>query len=295
MSTLNLKKNKSDLRITEMIGYGLLRVSLLLVLLILGFIIFDILTKGVGVINWEFISSAPRVGMTEGGIFPAIVGTIYVTLITITFAIPLGVAAAIYLNEYAVQGRFTRLVRMSLRNLAGVPSIVFGLFGMAVFVKLFGFGPSLIAAGLTLGLLTLPVTVTAAEEALITVPRAYRAGSFALGATRWQVVFTVVLPRAIPGILTGTILGLARAAGETAPILATGAAFFLPFLPDSIKSQFMALPYHLFIMSTQHHALAVVRPIAYGTALVLVALVTILNLAAVLLRKRYRSKMAKGL
>jgi len=184
---------------------------------------------------------------------------------------------------------------MSLRNLAGVPSIVFGLFGMAVFVKYFGLGPSLIAAGLTLGLLTIPVTVTAAEEALVTVPRAYRAGSFALGATRWQVVRTVVLPRAIPGILTGTILGLARAAGETAPILATGAAFFLPFLPDSIKSQFMALPYHLFIMSTQHHALAIVRPIAYGTALVLVALVCLLNLAAVLLRKRYRSRVARGL
>ncbi len=295
ITSLNEKKRNSDWRGSEMIGYWLLRLSLVLVLFILGFIIFDIVTKGIGVINWEFITAAPRVGMTEGGIFPAIVGTFYVTLITIAFAVPLGVAAAIYLNEYAVQGRFTRLVRMSLRNLAGVPSIVFGLFGMAVFVKLFGFGPSLIAAGLTLGLLTLPVTVTAAEEALITVPQSFRAGSFALGATRWQVVRTVVLPRAIPGILTGTILGLARAAGETAPILATGAAFFLPHLPDSIKSQFMALPYHLFIMSTQHHALAVVRPIAYGTALVLVALVCLLNLAAVLLRKRYRDKAAKGL
>ncbi|MBW6462670.1 MAG: phosphate ABC transporter permease PstA [Firmicutes bacterium] len=293
---LNRRKNIiAEWRGSELIGYWLLRLSLLLVLIILGFIIFDIFSKGIGVINWEFITAAPRVGMTEGGIFPAIIGTFYVTIITVAFAVPLGVAAAIYLNEYAIQGTFTRLVRMSLRNLAGVPSIVFGLFGMAVFVKLFGFGPSLIAAGFTLGLLTLPVTVTAAEEALITVPRAYRAGSFALGATRWQVVRTVVLPRAIPGILTGTILGLARAAGETAPILATGAAFFLPYLPDSIKSQFMALPYHLFIMSTQHHALAIVRPIAYGTALVLVTLVCILNLAAVLLRKRYRDRVAKGL
>jgi phosphate transport system permease protein len=280
---------------SEVIGYWLMRLSLLLVIFILGFIVYDIFSKGIGVINWEFITAAPRVGMTEGGIFPAIIGTFYVTMVTIAFSVPLGVAAAIYLNEYAVQGYFTRLVRMSLRNLAGVPSIVFGLFGMAVFVKYFGFGPSLLAAGLTLGLLTLPVTVTAAEEALITVPRAYRAGSFALGATRWQVVRTVVLPRAIPGILTGTILGLARAAGETAPILATGAAFFLPYLPDSIKSQFMALPYHLFIMSTQHHALAIVRPIAYGTALVLIVLVSLLNLAAVLLRKRYRSRVAKGL
>jgi len=238
------------IRAFEPVGYWLMRLSLVLVLFILGFIIFDLVSKGIGIINWEFLTTAPRVGMTEGGIFPALVGTLYVTLITVAFAVPLGVAAAIYLNEYAVQGRLTRLIRMALRNLAGVPSIVFGLFGMAVFVKLFGFGPSLIAAGLTLGLLTIPVTVTASEEALVTVPRAYRAGSFALGATRWQVVRTVVLPRAIPGILTGTILGLARAAGETAPILATGAAFFLPCLPDSIKSQFMALPYHLFIMST---------------------------------------------
>lgn len=294
MINTNRSSNK-EWRGLEFVGYWLLRFSLLLVLMILGFIVYDIASKGIGVINWEFITAAPRVGMTEGGIFPAIIGTFYVTLLTIAFSVPLGVAAAVYLNEYAVQGPFTRLVRMSLRNLAGVPSIVFGLFGMAVFVKLFGFGPSLIAAGLTLGLLTLPVTVTAAEEALVTVPKAYRAGSFALGATRWQVVRTVVLPRAIPGILTGTILGLARAAGETAPILATGAAFFLPYLPDSIKSQFMALPYHLFIMSTQHHAISIVRPIAYGTALVLVTLVCLLNLAAVLLRKRYRSRVARGL
>ncbi len=289
------KKTIREWRGSELIGYWFLRFSLFIVLFILGFIIYDIVAKGIGVINWEFITAAPRVGMTEGGIFPAIIGTFYVTMVTIAFSVPLGVAAAIFLNEYAVQGRFTRLIRMSLRNLAGVPSIVFGLFGMAVFVKIFGFGPSLIAAGLTLGLLTLPVTVTAAEEALITVPQAYRASSFALGATRWQVVRTVVLPRALPGILTGTILGLARAAGETAPILATGAAFFLPYLPDSPRSQFMALPYHLFIMSTQHHALAIVRPIAYGTALVLVALVCLLNLSAVLLRKRYRSRVAKGL
>lgn len=293
---INIKGAKShEWRGPEVVGYWILRFSLVLVLFILGVIVFDIVSKGAGVINWEFLTSPPRTGMTEGGIFPAIVGTFYVTLITIAFAVPLGVAAAIYLNEYAVQGGLTRLVRMALRNLAGVPSIVFGLFGMAVFVKMFGFGPSLIAAGFTLGLLTLPVTVTASEEALATVPRAYREGSFALGATRWQVVRTVVLPRAVPGILTGTILGLARAAGETAPILATGAAFFLPHLPDSIKSQFMALPYHLFIMSTQHHAIAQVRPIAYGTALVLVVLVCLLNLVAVLLRKRYRDRVARGL
>ncbi|MFO7952789.1 MAG: phosphate ABC transporter permease PstA [Bacillota bacterium] len=293
--TRSKSTGKSEWRSTELLGYWALRLTLVLVLLFLGIIVYDIVSGGIGVINWEFITQPPRKGMTEGGIFPALVGTFYVTLITIAFAVPFGVAAAIYLNEYAIQGRFTRLVRMSLRNLAGVPSIVFGLFGMAVFVKLFGFGPSLIAAGLTLGLLTLPVTVTASEEALRTVPRAYREGAFALGATRWQVIRTTVLPRAIPGILTGTILGLARAAGETAPILATGAAFFLPHLPDSIKSQFMALPYHLFIMATQHHAISQVRPIAYGTALVLLFLVCILNLGAVILRKRYRDRLAKGL
>lgn len=282
-------------RYLELFGYWALRMTLVFVLFILGVIVYDILSRGMGVINWEFLTSPPRSGMTEGGIFPAIVGTFYVTMITVAFAVPLGVGAAVYLNEYAVQGRFTRLVRMSVRNLAGVPSIVFGLFGMAVFVKFFGFGPSLAAAGFTLGLLTLPVTVTAAEEALRTIPRAYREGSFALGASRWQMVRTVVLPRAVPGILTGTILGLARAAGETAPILATGAAFFLPHLPDSLRSQFMALPYHLFIMATQHHAISQVRPIAYGTALVLLALVCLLNLAAVLLRKHYRDRAAKGL
>lgn len=279
----------------EAAGYWALRLSLVLVVLILGVIFFDIISKGASVINWQFLSDVPRRGMTEGGIFPAIVGTIYVTLITVLFAVPLGMASAVYLNEYAVQGCFTRLVRLSLRNLAGVPSIVFGLFGMAVFVKLFGFGPSLLAAGLTLGLLTLPVTVTASEEALRAVPRSYREGSYALGATPWQVVYTIVLPRALPGMLTGTILGLARAAGETAPILATGAAFFLPFLPASWKSQFMALPYHLFVMSTQHHAIARVRPIAYGTALVLVVLVCFLNLAAILVRNRFRRRAARGL
>lgn len=280
---------------TEVIGLWFLRLSLAVVILILGFILLDILSKGSAVINWEFLTASPRSGMTEGGIYPAIIGTLLVTLVTIAFAGPLGVAAAIYLNEYAVQGVLTRLVRMALRNLAGVPSIVFGLFGMAVFVKYLGFGPSVLAAGMTLGLLTLPVTVTAAEEALVTVPRSYREGSFALGATRWQVVRTVVLPRALPGILTGTVLGLARAAGETAPILATGAAFFLPFLPDSLKSQFMALPYHLFVLSTQHHAISKVRPIAYGTALVLVVIIFLLNLVAVLVRNYYRRRVARGI
>ena len=289
------KASRGEWRPIELIGCWLLRLSLILVLAILAIILYYIIEGGIAVINWEFLTAMPRSGMTEGGIFPAIVGTFYVTLITIAFSVPLGISAAIYLNEYAVQGYFTRIVRMAIRNLSGVPSIVFGLFGMAVFVKIFGFGPSLIAAGLTLGLLTLPITVTSAEEALSTVPRSYRENALALGATRWQAVRTVVLPRAIPGMMTGTILGLARAAGETAPILATGAAFYLPFMPDSLKSQFMALPYHLFIMATQHHSITQVRPIAYGTALVLLAIVCFLNLGAIFIRRYFRQRALKGL
>lgn len=273
---------------SEMIAFLLLRSSLVLVMLILGIILYDIASKGIGVISWEFLSQMPRSGMTEGGILPAIIGTFYVTLLAGFFAVPLGIAAAVYLNEYARQNSTTRLIRIALRNLAGVPSIVFGLFGVALFVQWMGFRPSLLAAGMTLGLLTLPVTVTAAEEALKTVPMSFREGGLALGASKWQVIKTLVLPPAIPGMLTGVILGLARAAGETAPILFTGAAFFLPFLPESIFSQFMALPYHLFILATQHHDISGVRPLAYGTAFVLLGLVFLLNLGAVVLRYRFR-------
>ncbi|MEW5920100.1 MAG: phosphate ABC transporter permease PstA [Bacillota bacterium] len=265
--------------------------SLIVVFLILMVILYDITKKGIGVISWLFLTEAPRTGMTEGGIFPAIVGTFYVTLIATLVAVPLGIITAIYLNEYALQGRLNRLIRISLRNMAGVPSIVFGLFGVALFVQRMGFRPSLLAAGMTLGLLTLPVTVTAAEEALKAVPKSYREGGLALGATKWQMVKSLVLPPAVPGMLTGVILGLSRAAGETAPILFTGAAFFLPYLPDSPFSQFMALPYHLFILATQHHDISGVRPLAYGTAFVLLVLVFMLNLSAVLLRYRYRKQI----
>lgn len=260
-------------------------------MLILGIILYDIAAKGAGVLSWEFITRMPRSGMTEGGILPAIVGTLCVTVLAALLSVPLGVAAAIFLNEYATQGKIIRLIRISLRNLAGVPSIVFGLFGVAFFIQMMGLRPSLLAAGLTLGLLTLPVTVTAAEEALKTVPDSFREGGLALGATKWQMIRTLVLPPAYPGMLTGVILGLARAAGETAPILFTGAAFFLPFLPDSLQSQFMALPYHLFIMATQHHNISAVRPIAYGTAFILLTLVFLLNLGAIILRYRYRKRL----
>jgi phosphate transport system permease protein len=277
-------------KISQFAGFMLLRICLYMVLAVLFVFLYDIVSKGGSVISWEFISQAPRRGMTEGGIFPAIMGTFFVTVITAVLAIPLGMFAAIYLNEYASQTRLTRLIRLSIRNLSGVPSIVYGLFGVILFVNMLRFGTSILSAGLTLGLMTLPWTITASEEALKTIPNSYREGALALGATKWQAIRTNVLPYAVPGMLTGTVLGLARAAGETAPILFTGAAFFLPVLPRSLSDQFMALPYHLYIMSTQHHAIQQVRPIAYGTALVLIALVLGLNMTAIIIRYRLRRK-----
>lgn len=272
----------------EMIGFGILRLCVGIVILVLIVILYDITSKGIGIISWRFLISMPKNGMTEGGILPAIVGTFLVTAITALLAIPLGMGCAIYLNEYAKDTLITRLIRMSIRNLAGVPSIVYGLFGVILFVQMLNLGTCILSAGLTLGLMTLPWTITASEEALKNVPNSYREGALALGATKWQAIKTNVLPYAIPGMLTGTILGLSRAAGETAPILFTGAAFYIPFLPKSLFSQFMALPYHLYIMSTQHHAISKVRPIAYGTALVLIALVFVMNLFAVIIRYRLR-------
>jgi phosphate transport system permease protein len=276
--------------IIQAIGFLALRAAMGLVLAVLFLFLYDIVGKGAGTISWEFLSQAPRKGMTQGGIFPAIFGTFLVTVITALLAVPLGMAAAIYLNEYARQSRLTRLIRLSIRNLSGVPSIVYGLFGVILFVNVMKFGTSVLSAGLTLGLMTLPWTITASEEALKAIPNSYREGALALGATKWQMIRTNVLPYAVPGMLTGTVLGLARAAGETAPIMFTGAAFFLPYLPKSLSDQFMALPYHLYIMSTQHHAILQVRPIAYGTALVLIALVLGLNMTAVIFRYRLRRK-----
>ena len=276
---------------SERIGFFLLTLAGILVLFILGVILLDIFSKGIKTISWEFLTQPPREGMTKGGIFPAILGTFVVSLITVIFAVPLGMFAAIYLHEYARPGKMTRLIRLSIRNLSGVPSIVYGLFGVVLFVQMFKFGTSLLSAGLTLGLLTLPWTITACEEALKTVPQSYREGAFALGATKWYAIRTNVLPYAVPGMLTGVILGLSRAAGETAPILFTGAAFFIPHLPRSLFDQFMALPYHLYILATQHQAIEKVRPIAYGTALVLLGLIFLLNLSAVWIRYRYRQRM----
>lgn len=289
---------KWDMRkIRQQFGFSALRLAVALVLLMVLYVLYDILSRGGGVISWEFITAKPRKGMTEGGIWPAVVGTFWVSVVTIIFSVPVGIFSAIYLNEYAKQGKLVRIIRLAIRNLSGVPSIVHGLFGFTLFVNMMNLGLSVLSAGLTLGLLTLPWTITASEEALKTVPMAYREGALALGATRWQTIRTNVLPYAVPGMLTGTILGLARAAGETAPILFTGVAFFWPQLlgfPQALTSQFMALPYHLFILATQHHEIVKVRPLAYGTALVLLVLVLAMNFAATWIRYRFRKKYKRS-
>lgn len=260
------------------------------IILAVGWIIFDIVIKGLPVISWEFLFADPKHGGTAGGIWPAIVGTFYLVAGTIIIALPLGMGAAIYLAEYAKQNRFTRLLRLAIVTLAGVPSIVFGLFGLGLFVLFFGFGTSIIAGNLTLACMILPTIIVSSEEALRAVPQGLREASLALGATKWQTIVKNVLPYAIPGMMTGSILGVGRVAGETAPILLTVAAFFLPNLPESIFDQVMALPYHLFILATQHHEMDLVRPLQYGTALVLVALVLGMNLVAIFLRLHFRKK-----
>lgn len=277
-------------KIAEFAGFFILRICIYLVLAVLLIFLYDIGSKGGGAISWEFLTKAPRRGMTEGGIFPAIMGTFLVTIVTAILAVPLGMFAAIYLNEYAKQTKLTRIIRLSIRNLSGVPSIVYGLFGVILFVNILRFGTSILSAGLTLGLLTLPWTITASEEALKAIPNSYREGALALGATKWQAIRTNVLPYALSSMLTGIVLGLARAAGETAPIMFTGAAFYLPFLPKSLSDQFMALPYHLYVMATQHHSISLVRPLAYGTALVLIVLVLGMNMTAIIIRYRLRRK-----
>lgn len=277
----------------QLLGKLLLLMTTLLVVAALLIIFVDLGSKGIGTISWEFLTGYPEKGMTEGGIFPAVIGTSLVTLTTALFALPLGIACAIYLSEYAKDNVLTNLIRATIRNLAGVPSIIYGLFGVALFVQAMQMGTSILASGLTLGLLTLPYVITTTEEALRTVPISHREGAFALGATRWQTIRSIVVPSAVPGILTGAILGLSRAAGETAPILFTGVAFYLRYLPASPLDEFMALPYHLYILSTQHHAIEEVRPLAYGTAMVLLGLVFLLNIIAFVLRYRFRRRLGR--
>jgi phosphate transport system permease protein len=254
-------------------------------------ILFFMFKNGIGAINWTFLSQPPIDSMTRGGILPCIVGTLALSLGAIVIAMPIGVASAIYLNEYARPGKVLRIIRLGINNLAGVPSIVFGLFGLALFVVYFKMGVSIAAGALTLGAMTLPVIIGSTEEALRAVPDTYREASLGLGATKWQTIYRVVLPAAMPGILTGGILGISRAAGETAPIMFTAAVFFTPTMPTSIFDEVMALPYHIYVLATAGTEIAKTRPLQYGTALVLIALVLGMNLVAIVYRSHLRKKM----
>lgn len=274
--------------LTERIGFtAITLLAMITVLPIVGTVIY-ILAQGAPAISLEFITGFPRDGMREGGILPAIIGTLYLALGTAIFSVPLGIAAAIYLSEYASDTPLTRTIRIAIINLAGIPSVVYGLFGLGLFVLFLNFGTSILAASLTLSIMTLPVIISTAEEALRAVPQSFRTVSISLGATRWQTIRRIVLKEALPGILTGVILGLNRAVGETAPILFTGAAFFLPRLPNSPFDATMALPYHLFVISTQVPEMPI--KIQYGTALVLLVFVLTMNLIATVIRSRARAR-----
>jgi phosphate transport system permease protein len=266
---------------------GITLIAVLVVLPIVLVILY-VVYNGIGTLSWEFFTTTPRNGMREGGIMPALLGTVFLTFGTALVSFPLAIATAIYLAEYAGDNRLTRWVRLAIVNLAGIPSIVYGLFGLGAFVLFLGLGTSIIAGSLTLGLMTLPVVISTAEEAILAVPREFRTVSLSLGATRWQTIRHQVLPHAMPGILTGIILGLGRAAGETAPILFTVAAFYLPELPHSIFDQTMALPYHLYVISTQVPGMPL--SLQYGTALVLLLVVCSLTLVATVLRTHMRRR-----
>lgn len=268
-----------------------MRIVTYTIVLIVGYIIFDIVWKGAPVISWAFLSTFPKDSGAAGGILPAIIGTACLVTGTLAVALPLGITSAIYLSEYAKQGRFTAWIRSAIVTLAGVPSIVFGLFGLGLFVNFCGMGTSILAGSLTLACMVLPTIIVSSEEALRAVPASLRQGSLALGATKWETIRKNVLPYSIPGMLTGAILGIGRAAGETAPILLTVAAFSLTKLPRSVFDQVLALPYHLYVLATQHPAADKALPMAYGTALVLLILVLGVNLAAVLLRARFRKRL----
>jgi phosphate transport system permease protein len=285
---MKVRTSSTSRQRAQQIGFGVLTlIALSTVIPIIAVVIF-IFIQGAPAISWEFISGFPREGMRAGGILPAIVGTFYLTLGTALFSVPLGIGAAIYLSEYASENRWTRLIRIAIINLAGIPSVVYGLFGLGLFVLFLNFGTSILAGSLTLSIMTLPVIISTSEEALRAVPQAFRVVSISLGATRWQTIRRIVLPESLPGILTGVILGLERAAGETAPILFTVAAFFLPRLPHSPLDATMALPYHLFVISTQVPGMPI--KIQYGTALVLLVFVLGMNLLATIIRSRARAR-----
>jgi phosphate transport system permease protein len=266
------------------------RLSALVIALALGGILFYIIINGIGAISWDFITKPPTDSMTKGGIMPAIVGTIYLTMGAIAIGLPLGVVSAIYLTEYARQGKIIRIIKVGINCLAGVPSVVFGLFGLGFFVVFLKFGSSIMAGSLTLGFLIMPTIIGAAEEALKAVPQTFREASLALGVSKWQTTVRIVLPTALPGILTGSILGIGRAAGETAPIMFTAAAYFTAKLPSSIFDEVMALPYHIYVLATAGTNIEQTRPLQYGTVLVLVALVLGIDLIAIVIRGYMRKQ-----
>jgi phosphate transport system permease protein len=270
--------------------FATVRLSALLIALALGGVLLYIVIHGIGAISWEFITRPPTDSMTKGGILPAILGTIYLTVGAIAVGLPLGVVSAIYLTEYARQGRIIRTIRIGINCLAGVPSVVFGLFGLGFFVVFLKFGSSILSGSLTLGFLIMPTIIGASEEALKAVPQTFREASLALGVSKWQTTLRVVLPGALPGILTGSILGIGRAAGETAPIMFTAAAFFTAKLPGSIFDEVMALPYHIYVLATAGTNIEETRPLQYGTVLVLVTLVLGIDLIAIVIRSYMRKR-----
>lgn len=288
---MEISSNTKAKRRSQGIAFGVFRLLSLCIVLVLFTIVGFIIYKGIGVVDWRFITSAPTDGMTGGGIWPAIVGTFYLMTGSALFAFPVGVMSGIYMNEYAPKGKLVRIIRVMTNNLSGIPSIVFGLFGMALFVKYLGFGDSILAGSLTLGLLSLPLVIRTTEEALKAIPDSLREGSLALGATKLQTIRYVVLPMGMPNIITGLILALGRVSGETAPILFTCAAYFLPQLPASIFDQCMALPYHLYVLATSGTDMEAQLPLAYGTAFVLIVIILLINLLANALRKYFEKKV----
>jgi phosphate transport system permease protein len=277
-------------KIKEIIIFSLLRLSALFIVIALGIMLFYIFSGGIGKISWEFLSSFPTNGMKSGGIFPMIIGTLSLMILTMLIALPIGIFSAIYLVEYAKPGRFTDIIRLAVHNLAGVPSIVYGLLGLGLFVLFLGFGLSLISAAFTLAIMVLPIVITASQETLYAVPKSMREGALALGSTKWETTRHHVLPYAIPGMLTGSILALSRAAGETAPIIMTGAAFYMTHLPSSVFDEFMALPYSIYTLSTESSDVQATRPVVFGAIIVLLLIVLGMNLIAISLRNYYRKK-----
>lgn len=281
-------KRSADLIQSTM--FIIIRLFSALIIVFLFFMLGYIFKEGASALSWGFISEMPRQEMTAGGIFPAIVGTFYLMLGSSVISIPIGVITAIYLTEYAKNPGIVKIIRLGINNLAGVPSVVFGLFGLSLFVVLFKWGTSIIAGSFTLGVLNLPVIIRSTEEALLVVPGSFREASLSLGATKWQTIYKIVLPNALPGILTGIMLSLGRAAGETAPIMFTAAAFWTD-LPRSIFSEVMALPYHIYVMATAGTHIQETRHLQYGTAIILILLVLLLNMSGMILRYRFRNKL----